>query len=105
MNYHPQLLVQISKLLSYVQKCRCYYYAHNNFVILHLELVLLKQCEEDFIMIVGNKLLLIAIAIVLPLVILLVIGTQTYENIITFQHQTKFIEETHQLILSLQNLL
>jgi CHASE3 domain sensor protein len=56
-------------------------------------------------MIVGNKLLLIASAIVLPLVILLVIGTQTYENIITFQHQTKFIEETHQLILSLQNLL
>ncbi len=56
-------------------------------------------------MIVGNKLLLIAIAIALPLVTLLVIGTQTYENIITFQHQTKFIEETHQLILSLQNLL
>ena len=41
-------------------------------------------------MIVGNKLLLIAIA--LPLVTLLVIGTKTYENIISFQQQTKFIE-------------
>ncbi|HEY5736715.1 MAG TPA: CHASE3 domain-containing protein, partial [Nitrososphaeraceae archaeon] len=54
-------------------------------------------------MIVGNKLLLIAIA--LPLVTLLVIGTKTYENIISFQQQTKFIEETHKVILSLQNLL
>jgi hypothetical protein len=48
-------------------------------------------------MIGGNKLLLIAIA--LPLVTLLVIGTQTYTRIITFQQQTKFIEETHQVIL------
>ena len=54
-------------------------------------------------MIVGNKLLLIAIA--LPLVTLLVIGSKTYENIISFQQQTKFIEETHKVILSLQNLL
>ena len=54
-------------------------------------------------MIVGNKLLLIAIA--LPLVTLLIIGTKTYESIIFFQQQTKFIEETHKVILSLQNLL
>lgn len=54
-------------------------------------------------MIGGNKLLLIAIA--LPLITLLIIGTKTYESIISFQDQTKFIEETHQLILSLQNLL
>jgi signal transduction histidine kinase len=51
----------------------------------------------------GNKLLLIAIA--LPLITLLIIGTKTYESIISFQEQTKFVEETHQLILSLQNLL
>jgi signal transduction histidine kinase len=54
-------------------------------------------------MIIGNKLLLFAIA--LPLVTLLVIGIQTFESIVSFQQQTKFIEETHQLILSLQNLL
>ena len=54
-------------------------------------------------MILGNKLLLIAIA--LPLITLLVIGTKTYESIISFQQQTKFIEETHKVILSLQNLL
>ena len=54
-------------------------------------------------MIGGNKLLLIAIA--LPLITLLIIGTKTYESILSFQDQTKFIEETHQLILSLQNLL
>jgi signal transduction histidine kinase len=52
---------------------------------------------------IGNKLLLVAIA--LPLITLLIIGTQTYENIISFQQQTKFIEETHQVITALQNLL
>jgi CHASE3 domain sensor protein len=54
-------------------------------------------------MIIGTKLLLVAIA--LPLVTLLIIGIQTFESIVSFQQQTKFIEETHQLILSLQNLL
>jgi len=52
---------------------------------------------------IGNKLLLVAIA--LPLITLLIIGTQTYNNIISFQQQTKFIEETHQIITALQNLL
>jgi signal transduction histidine kinase len=52
---------------------------------------------------ISNKLLLVAIA--LPLITLLIIGTQTYQNIISFQQQTKFIEETHQVITALQNLL
>jgi signal transduction histidine kinase len=52
---------------------------------------------------IDNKLLLVAIA--LPLITLLIIGTQTYKNIISFQQQTKFIEETHQVITTLQNLL
>ncbi|MGI0051551.1 MAG: CHASE3 domain-containing protein [Nitrososphaeraceae archaeon] len=51
----------------------------------------------------SNKLLLVAIA--LPLITLLIIGTQTYKNIISFQQQTKFIEKTHQVITALQNLL
>jgi CHASE3 domain sensor protein len=52
---------------------------------------------------ISNKLLLVAIT--LPLITLLIIGTQTYQNIISFQQQTKFIEETHQVITALQNLL
>lgn len=52
---------------------------------------------------ISNKLLLVAIA--LPLITLLIISTQTYKNIISFQQQTEFIEETHQVIITLQNLL
>ncbi|HYY70911.1 MAG TPA: CHASE3 domain-containing protein, partial [Nitrososphaeraceae archaeon] len=50
-----------------------------------------------------KKLILIAIA--LPLLTLLILGAKTFEIINTYQEKIKSNEETHQIIITLQNLL